>query len=89
MATFLGQSFRPICRFVIYFCKATWKAKTFKHIPADLHNIKQRIYDEITATPPAMLDLLCVMGLFLNRVHQYINPDAHPTGVIFKKHIHK
>jgi len=54
-----------------------------------MHNIKQRIYDEITAIPPAMLDLLCVMGSILNRVHQCVNLDGHPTGVIFKKHIHK
>jgi hypothetical protein len=44
------------------------KSKVFQARPADLHNLKQRISDEINAIPPAML--LRVMESVLNRVHQ-------------------
>jgi hypothetical protein len=60
------------------------QSKVFQARPADLHNLKQRISDDINAIPPAML--LRVMGSVLNRMHQCINLHGRNlTGVIFKK----
>jgi len=64
-----------MCRLVIAFC-------VFQTRPADLHNHKQRISDEINI-PPTML--LRVMESVFNLVHQCISLDGHLTGVIFKK----
>ena len=44
-------------------------------------NLKQRISDEISAIPLAMLPH--VMENVLNRVHQCISLDGHLTCVIF------
>jgi len=58
--------------------------KVFQMCSADLHNLKQRISDEISAIPPATL--LRRVGSFLKRVHQCINLDGrHVVGVTFKK----
>jgi hypothetical protein len=59
------------------------KMKIFQTCSADLHNLKQRISDEINAIPPAML--LRVVGSFLTRVRQCINLDGQVVGVTFKK----
>jgi hypothetical protein len=56
----------------------------FKTQPAELHNLKQRISDEINAIPPAML--LRAMESGMTPVNQCISLDGqHLTGVMFKK----
>jgi len=49
-------------------------SKMFGILPADLHNLKQKISYEIDAIPPAMLH--DVGGIVLNEVHQCINLDG-------------
>jgi hypothetical protein len=61
---------------VIAFC-------VFQTRPADLHNHKQRIPDEINIIPLTMV--VRVMESVLNRMHQCISLDGHLTGVIFMK----
>jgi hypothetical protein len=66
------------------FSRVNLKSKEFETRPAELHNLKQSISDEINAIPPAML--LRIMESVLDQLHQYINLDGrHLTGVIFKK----
>ena len=50
---------------------------------ADLHKLKQIIYDEIDVIPPTVLH--GVFGTVLNEVHQFINLDGrHLTAVTLR-----
>jgi hypothetical protein len=64
----VDQPVRPICQ-AGFSLLGFLKSKVFQTRPADLHNLKQRIYDEINVIPPAMV--FCVMESILNRVHQH------------------
>lgn len=60
------------------------ESKVFQTRPTDLPNLEQRIYDEITAIPQAML--VRAMESVLNRVHQCISLDGrYLTDVTLKK----
>jgi hypothetical protein len=59
------------------------KNKMFKIFPADMHNLKQKISDDIDAIPPAMLH--GVVRNTLNDLHQCVNLDGrHVTGVTLR-----
>ena len=71
---FLASPFAR-CRLVISFCGVSDTCGRLR-----LHNLKQRISDEINAIPSAML--LRVMGSILDCVHRCISLDErHLTGV--------
>jgi len=53
--------------------------------PAEIHNLKQGISDEISAIPPAML--FREMEFFFKRMYQCFSIDGYLSGVIFKKQI--
>jgi hypothetical protein len=62
------------------------ESKVFQASRADLHNLEQRIIDEINAISPAML--LGVMESALNRMLQCTNLDRqHLTGVMFNMYL--
>jgi hypothetical protein len=69
-------------------CDFVWwgyfKMKVFQTCSANLHNLKQRISDEINAIPAATL--LRVVESFLKRVRQCIRLDGrHVVSVTLKK----
>ena len=53
MATFFGHPVHPICRHVIYFYEAIWKAECFRR-SGDLHTLELRISEERNAISAVM-----------------------------------
>jgi hypothetical protein len=59
------------------------ESKVLEIRPADLHNLKQGISDEIIAIPPTML--FYAKRIFLKRMRQCFNIDGYLPGVNFNK----
>ena len=53
MTTYFGHPVHPICRLVVSFCGAVWKAECYRR-SADLHNLKLRISEERNAISAVM-----------------------------------